>query len=220
MELTINRPTPFLKRLALADWLFALALTIGAGIAFYLYDPWMDIYEEAILIATVPALTWLGWFWKPIRLFTAVSFGAALLAIYFYHGDLARMEQAFFLKYLISSQAAIMWMSALIVFATVAYWIGLLAKSEFAAKTGTALTWSAAAMAANRPVGALVRKLPHRPGRGAYPHFQPVRSVRAVYADDRADVFVLRKPLPAARHGRVCHAGAVGGGRLYPLVHL
>ncbi len=154
MELTINRPSPFLKRLALADWLFALALTIGAGIAFYLYDPWMDIYEEAILIATVPALTWLGWFWKPIRLFTAVSFGAALLAIYFYHGDLARMEQAFFLKYLISSQAAIMWMSALIVFATVAYWIGLLAKSEFAAKTGTALTWSAAAMGL---IGLLVR---------------------------------------------------------------
>jgi cytochrome c-type biogenesis protein CcsB len=56
------------------------------------------------------------------------------------------MDQAFFLKYLISSQAAIMWMCALFVLATVTYWAGLLARSDFTLKTATALTWSAVAM--------------------------------------------------------------------------
>ncbi len=154
MELALNTPQPFFKRLSIWDWLFAVALAIGAGVAFTRYGAYMDVYDKGILFAAVPALAWLGWFWKPIRLHVVVAFALGLLAIHFYQGDLARMEQAFFLKYLISSQAAIMWMSATILFATVAYWIGVLAKSEFAAKTGTALTWVAATMALT---GLLVR---------------------------------------------------------------
>ncbi len=56
------------------------------------------------------------------------------------------MEEAFFLKYLISSQAAIMWMCALFGLATLAYWGGMLARSEFTMKTGSTLTWIAVAM--------------------------------------------------------------------------
>ena len=154
MELALNAPQPFLKRLSIFDWLFTLVLAVGAGYALNLYGAYMDGYDKGMLIATVPALAWLGWFWKPVRPFVLVAFGLALLAIYFYQGDLARMEQAFFLKYLISSQAAIMWMCALIMFATVAYWTGLLARSPFAGKTGTALTWSAATLSLT---GLLVR---------------------------------------------------------------
>jgi cytochrome c-type biogenesis protein CcsB len=147
MELALNTaPQPFLKRLSVLDWLFALTLVLGAGYTLNRYGAFMDIYDKGVLIGTVPALAWLGWFWKPVRPFLGVTFGLALLALYFYQGDLARMEQAFFLKYLISSQAAIMWMCALYMFATVAYWIGLLARSPFAGKTATALTWSAATL--------------------------------------------------------------------------
>ncbi|WP_341650060.1 c-type cytochrome biogenesis protein CcsB [Thauera humireducens] len=70
----------------------------------------------------------------------------SLTAIWLYQGDLARAEQTFFLKYLISSQTAIMWMSALIFIATGAYWLGLLARSDFGDRTGTALTWIAVVM--------------------------------------------------------------------------
>jgi cytochrome c-type biogenesis protein CcsB len=135
-----------MKRLSIFDWLFALVLALGAGYALNRYGAYMDAYDKGVLIVAVPVLAWLGWSWKPVRLFLAISFSLALIAVYFYQGDLARMEQAFFLKYLISSQAAIMWMSALYMFATIAYWMGLLARSSFAGKTGTALTWSAAAM--------------------------------------------------------------------------
>lgn len=146
MELALNQPAPLFKRLSLFDWLFAAIVTTGALFALSRFGEFMDVYEKGILLAAIPALTGFGWFWKPFRrLFIGVG-AISLFAISQYHGDLARMEQAFFLKYLISSQAAIMWMCALFVLATFTYWAGLLSRSEFVMKTGSALTWSAVTM--------------------------------------------------------------------------
>lgn len=50
------------------------------------------------------------------------------------------------LKYLFSSQSAVMWMSALFVMATVAYFAGLFANNNFTLKTASVLTWSALVM--------------------------------------------------------------------------
>jgi cytochrome c-type biogenesis protein CcsB len=44
---------------------------------------------------------------------------------------------------MLSSQSAILWMSALFVFSTVFYWIGLLARSPFGASVGSKLCWAA-----------------------------------------------------------------------------
>jgi cytochrome c-type biogenesis protein CcsB len=154
MELALNQPAPLFKRLSLFDWLFAAIVTTGALFALSRFGEFMDVYEKGILLVAIPALTGFGWFWKPFRrLFIGVG-AIALFAISQYHGDLARMEQAFFLKYLISSQAAIMWMCALFVLATVTYWAGLLTRSEFIMKTGSALTWAAVTMGF---VGLIVR---------------------------------------------------------------
>ena len=60
-----------------------------------------------------------------------------------YHHELARADQAFFLKYFLSSQSAILWMSALFFLSTLFYWGGLLARSPFGASVGSALCWSA-----------------------------------------------------------------------------
>lgn len=154
MELALNQPAPLWKRLSWFDWLFAAIVMGGALFALSLYGDYMDIYEKAILLAAIPSLAILGWFWKPFRVLFLVSAGLALFAISQYRGDLARMEEAFFLRYLISSQAAIMWMSALFGLATVSYWAGLLARSGFLLKTGSALTWSAVTMGV---IGLMVR---------------------------------------------------------------
>lgn len=146
MELALNAPRPLLKRLNWFDWLFAALVTVGGLYALSRYGNYMDVYEKAILLATIPALSVFGWFWKPVRPLVIVVALVSLFAISQYHGDLARMEIAFFLKYLISSQASIMWMCALFGLATLAYWGGMLARSEFTLKTGSALTWSAIAM--------------------------------------------------------------------------
>ncbi|OJA49850.1 c-type cytochrome biogenesis protein CcsB [Burkholderia ubonensis] len=137
---------PFLLRLSPLDWLFALALVLGAGYAFVHYNAHMDYYDKAVLLGTVPALVTLGWRWKPARLLMASIAVLALLSIRIYQGDLARADSAFFLKYFLSSQSAILWMSALFVLATVFYWIGTLARSASAAAIGQKLTWAAVLM--------------------------------------------------------------------------
>jgi len=126
------------------DWtdaLFFLLLALGAGFALNQYSQSMDFYEKTILVLTVPALTWLGWLWRPLRHLMIAMGVASLFAIWLYQGDLARAEQVFFLKYLFSSQSAILWMSVLFVIATFCYWAGFV--STTAAWLGTALTWGA-----------------------------------------------------------------------------
>ncbi|MDN7492432.1 c-type cytochrome biogenesis protein CcsB [Burkholderia sp. AU45274] len=137
---------PFLARLSLLDWLFALALVVGAGYALVHYNAHMDYYDKAMMIGTVPALIALGWRWKPARLMMASIAVLALLSIQIYQGDLARADSAFFLKYFLSSQSAILWMSALFVLATIFYWIGLLARSASGSAIGQKLTWVAVLM--------------------------------------------------------------------------
>ncbi|MDN3988171.1 c-type cytochrome biogenesis protein CcsB [Zwartia vadi] len=126
------------------DWtdaLFFILLAVGAGFALNQYSQSMDVYEKTILVLTVPALTWLGWLWRPLRTLMIAMAVASLFAIWLYQGDLARAEQVFFLKYLLSSQSAILWMSVLFVIATFCYWAGFV--SVTAAWLGTALTWGA-----------------------------------------------------------------------------
>lgn len=126
------------------DWtdvLFFIVLAIGAGFALQQYSQAMDVYEKTILVLTVPAVTWLGWLWRPLRVLTVAMAIAAGFAIWLYQKDLARAEQVFFLKYMFSSQSAILWMCVLFVIATVCYWVGFVSKT--AAWLGTALTWGA-----------------------------------------------------------------------------
>ncbi|WP_323121884.1 c-type cytochrome biogenesis protein CcsB [Burkholderia alba] len=137
---------PFIQRLSLTDWIFALALVVGAGYALMHYHAHMNYYDKAVLVGTVPALVVLGWRWKPARLLMAAIAAASLLSIQIYQGDLARADSAFFLKYFLSSQSAILWMSALFVLATVFYWIGMLSRSETGSAIGQKLTWAAVLM--------------------------------------------------------------------------
>ena len=148
MELTRNLPQSqsWLRRLSPLDWLYAVALAAGAVYALKLYGDYMDVYEKAILAGTALLMDGLGWHWKAVRVLMAVLIGVSLWSISLYQGDLARADQAFLLKYLISSQTAIMWMCFLFAMAGVAYWAGLLARADGVTQAGTGLTWSATAM--------------------------------------------------------------------------
>jgi cytochrome c-type biogenesis protein CcsB len=152
--LSHEAPSPFLKRLNWADWAFSLLLLAGAVFAYGKYAEYMDVYEKSFLFAGVAVFSWLGWFFKPMRLLIVGIAVVSLFGISQYHGDLARTEQAFFLKYMLSSQSAIMWMNVLFVMATAAYWLALLSRSAFAGKVASGLTWSAVLMGF---VGLMVR---------------------------------------------------------------
>ena len=145
---------PLFKRLGLYDWIWAAMVVIGTLYAFMYYRELMDGYEEAILFGSGIGLVLFGWLWKPMRHFSVAVAVLSLAGIMLYAGDLARNETSFFLKYLISSQSAIMWMSALFVMATLVYYFSLATGSTFSGKLGTALTWIATVMGS---VGLMVR---------------------------------------------------------------
>ena len=147
MELTFS--TPWYRRLLWRDWLFAALLALGAGWVFQHYAAFMDEYEKAILFGAVPALAWLGWQWRRFQVLFGVVIALALWALSLYGGEvgqLANAEKVFGLKYLFSSQSAILWMCALFFLATITYWIGLLGRAPTASWVGSALTWAAVVM--------------------------------------------------------------------------
>ena len=142
----LQRPSYF-RRLGWFDWLFAAMLAAGAGYAFSRYGAYMDGYERGILVAAVPAFAWLGWTWKPVRVLMIGIAVLALFGISQYAGangpDLARAEHAFFLKYFLASQSAILWMSALIFLSTLFFWMGLVLRWEAGGSIGSTLCWAA-----------------------------------------------------------------------------
>lgn len=129
------------------DWLFALVATAGCAAAFYFYGSLLDIYDSALLIVCTIGIIALGWFWKPWRVYSVCVAALSALAVWQYQGDLARGQSAFWLKYLLSSQSAIMWMCTLFFLATLMYWIALASRSQHLARIGSGLTWAAAGMA-------------------------------------------------------------------------
>ena len=94
-------------RITLGDGLFALALALGAAFAFTRFASFMDFYDKVILLCAVPVFAWLGWRWKPLRMYFTAAAALSLLGIWLYFNpagiaELARGQQKFFLKYFLS----------------------------------------------------------------------------------------------------------------------
>ena len=153
-----------LQRRDVLDWVFAALVLLGGGYAFSRYHASMDVYETGILLCAMPALIALGWFWKPLRTLSVAAGTATLLAIGLYAqhtdgfgADLAAGEQVFWLKYMLSSQSAILWMSLLFYMSTLFYWGGFFTgagRNSVAEVVGSKLAWGGVFMAL---FGTLVR---------------------------------------------------------------
>ena len=154
MNMNDYQPKSLLQRLGWQDWLYAAILVAGAVFAYSKYAQYMDAYETGFLFAFAAIFSFLGWQWKSFGKLVLGVGVVSLLSISMYHGDQARATQAFFLKFLISSQSAIMWMNVLFVMAMVTYWFAMFKRSEFTGKVASALTWSAVLMGF---VGLMVR---------------------------------------------------------------
>jgi len=152
--MTLN-PGYFSSR-SVVDWGFALLALLGTVFAFARYQQAMDVYEQAILVGSLPAVVWLAWFWRPLRTLMLVVSGLSLLAIFLYQGDLARSEQVFLLKYFLSSQSAILWMSMVFFISTAFYWLGMFVRGQGDAmeSLGSRMAWVGVGLAL---IGTLVR---------------------------------------------------------------
>ena len=153
-----------LQRRDTLDWAFAVLVLLGGAYAFNRYHASMNVYEQGILLFAMPAMIGLGWFWKPLRLLCVTAGAATLLAISLYAqhtdgfgADLAAGEKVFWLKYLLSSQSAILWMSLLFYMSTLFYWGGFFTgagRNSVAEVVGSKLAWGGVLMAL---IGTLVR---------------------------------------------------------------
>ncbi|QDD01143.1 c-type cytochrome biogenesis protein CcsB [Candidatus Methylopumilus planktonicus] len=114
----------------LLNVLYLSLLLGGALYALKTFSSYMDIYEKAILLSSVGFFSWLGWNWNHFKKIIILVFALSLFAIQLYLGVLTNNEHVFLLKYLLSSQSAIMWMNVFFVLALVLYWLGLLAKNN------------------------------------------------------------------------------------------
>jgi cytochrome c-type biogenesis protein CcsB len=153
---SVNLNESYFGKRSMFDWAFALLVAAGAIFAFSRYRQAMDVYEQAILVGTVPAAIALGWFWRPLRNLMLVVAVASLLGINAYQGNLGNAETVFWLKYFLSSQSAILWMSMLFFMSTGFYWLGIFAKGESSTMEliGSRLAWTAVGMAL---IGTMVR---------------------------------------------------------------
>ncbi len=157
---TLNLSEGYFAKRNLLDWIFAALVAVGGLYALARYGAFMDVYEKGILLSSIPATISLGWFWRPLRVLMMAVAGFSLLAIFSYQGDLARSETIFWLKYFLSSQSAILWMSVLFFMSTTFYWLGMFASREASGQSatleslGSKIAWVAVGMAL---IGTMVR---------------------------------------------------------------
>jgi cytochrome c-type biogenesis protein CcsB len=156
MMTTVTLNPGYFSRRSVLDWGFAVLALLGMVFAFSRYSQSMDVYEQGILVASVPAAVALAWFWRPMRTLMLVVAGLSLFAINAYQGDLARAEQVFWLKYFLSSQSAILWMSMVFFISTVFYWAGMFIRGQGdnLETLGSRMAWVGVALAL---IGTMVR---------------------------------------------------------------
>ncbi|MBJ7310268.1 c-type cytochrome biogenesis protein CcsB [Rugamonas sp. CCM 8940] len=141
-QTTYTQAPGYFKRLTALDWIYALALLAASLFALNRYGAYMDVYEKGILLAAAPTFAALGWHWKPVRWLIPLMALLALYAIALYEGNLDLANKKFLLKYMLSSQSAILWMGTMFFLSTLFYLLGLVSRSPFGSSVGSALCWA------------------------------------------------------------------------------
>jgi cytochrome c-type biogenesis protein CcsB len=136
------------------QWLWRGLMVLAAIMLINRYIDVLDSYELSITVFTAACLALLGQNWPGFRRHIVVVSVLSFLAVQRYGNDLGLAETDFLLNFILASQSAFMWMSALFVMATAAYFVGLFFSSPFTEKVGSALTWSAMTMGM---IGLMVR---------------------------------------------------------------
>lgn len=117
----------FWQRLSLFDWLYAVIIgLIAVYVRLNLIHHEMNIYEHVIFWCCIPAIIYLGWAFKAMRPFVPLSAVTAFIATWLYQNDFARGQSNGLLKYVLSSQSAVMWLCTLTVLAFLCYAFGAL----------------------------------------------------------------------------------------------
>lgn len=178
----LERPS-LLKRLQIRDWAWALFVSLGVLLAYYLLRQMMSEAQIAILAFWGAVLIGLGWFWRPFQGFTVVVSALSVIGIVLYGNQFSNGQSDPILHWWLSSQAAILWSCSLFWVAFVAYLMGLVASddgfSSRALRAGSLMAWAAVVMATTALMVRWRESYLFGPGFGMIP------------IEDLYDVFVL-----------------------------
>ncbi len=134
------------KAWAFNHFLYAFVCTLSVFLAFVLYQKmrtYMDIYERVILCCMPLLVAYVAFYFKALRWYLPLVWSFGSIGVWAYAGQLARADKAFLLKYFLSSQVAILWMSVCIGFATLAYVFAFLAQKPLLQKMAYKSAWLA-----------------------------------------------------------------------------
>jgi len=123
-------------------WWYSLLLLATIGI-LTIYHEVLDVYEVSILIFTAVSMALVGNQWPGFRGHSIAVAVLSLMALQLYGSELGAAETNGLLKYMLASQSAIMWMSVFFIAATFTYFGGLIFRSAYTEKVGSAFTWIA-----------------------------------------------------------------------------
>lgn len=123
-------------------WWYGILLLAAIGI-LTVYQEVLDVYEVSILIFTAISMALVGNQWPGFRGHSIAVAILTLIALQLYGSDLGAAETNGILKYMLASQSAIMWMSVFFIAATFTYFGGLIFRSSYTEKVGSAFTWIA-----------------------------------------------------------------------------
>lgn len=152
--MTAETTTLINRKTSPAAWLWRALMALAAVGLIGVYANVLDNYEIGIIILTAIGLSFVGQDWPAYRWHVLSVTVFSLVAVWIYGSSLEQADNNFWLNYVLSSQSAFMWMSALFVMATVAYFGGLLMRSTFTEKVASFLTWSATTLGM---IGLMVR---------------------------------------------------------------
>ncbi len=123
-------PLGYLRRRSAYDWGYLALIGIGDAYVLHRFGAAMGYWVQLIFLGASLALLLAGWGWGAIKNLAIAVATLSLLGISQYYGPggvpvLARGDQNFLLKFFLSSQTAILWMSLLIFMSTISYWVGM-----------------------------------------------------------------------------------------------
>lgn len=138
--LTAARPSLAPTR-AITDSAFVAALCAGALYTLWRFYAQFDMFDAGILGLSLAGLIVMSLLWRALQPLTVAAAALSLLAVLQFHGALERANQAFLLKYFLSSQSAIMWMGLLYWGATCVYLLGWLRRAPALLRYASRCAW-------------------------------------------------------------------------------
>ena len=120
--------------------LWALLLTGGAVALLLLFSKSFGYWQYVILGSWYVALIVAGLYWRPLQIMTYVVIALSMFAVWLYSVG-QTPDNNWLMRYVLQGDAAAMWMSGFLLFATIGYEVYLFTHKSSVGAASTAMTW-------------------------------------------------------------------------------